>query len=91
MSEAPANTVTISAERLRELEALEAKLPDIVAKAKAEAHAERFASLRERDAKDPEAHRKRTKQWKDAHREEYNAKRREDYKKKKEQKAATTS
>jgi hypothetical protein len=76
--------VLVPLERLRALEALEAEMPSLIAKAKEEANSERFATLRARDAADPEAHAKRSADWKKKHREEYNAKRREQYKQKKE-------
>jgi hypothetical protein len=76
--------VLVAVERLRALEALEAEMPRIVAKAKEEAHDERFASLRARDKEDPEAHKKRSAVWREKHKEEYNAKRREQYRLKKE-------
>lgn len=82
--------VLVPIERLRELETLEAELPAIVAKAKEEANAERFTKLRERDKADPESHRKRNAEWKEKHREELNAKRREMYKLKKAELAAKT-
>lgn len=69
--------------RLEELEALEMRLPSIIAKAKEEANAERFAALRERDKADPEGHRRRSLEWKQRNKEVYNAKRREQYKLKK--------
>ena len=75
--------VLVPIERLRALEALEADIPNLLAKAKEEAHAERLAALRARDAADPAAHVKRSTEWKKKHREEYNAKRREQYKAKK--------
>lgn len=74
--------------RLEELEALEATLPTIIAKAKEEAHAERLALLHARDKADPEGHKKRSANWKKAHKDEYNAKRREEYKLKKAAKAS---
>ncbi|NBW58011.1 hypothetical protein EBR43_09595 [bacterium] len=75
--------VLVPIERLRALEALEADIPNVIAKAKEEANAERFAALRARDLSDPAGHAKRSAEWKKAHREEYNAKRREQYKLKK--------
>jgi len=75
--------VLVSIERLRrleELESLEAKLPMIIAKAKEDAHAERFAALRARDKADPEGHVKRTMEWYTKNKDEINAKRREKYK-----------
>ena len=81
----------VSIERLRrleELEALEASLPTIIAKAKEEAHAERLALLHARDKADPEGHKKRSADWKKTHKEQYNAQRREQYKLKKESMAS---
>lgn len=75
--------VLVPIERLRALEALEAEMPARIAKAKEEAHAERFAALRARDAADPEAHTKRTMEWYNKNRDEINARRREKYKEKK--------
>ena len=80
--------VSVPLERLRALEALEASLPDVIAKAKADANAERFATLRARDAADPEAHKRRTNESRAKHSEELNARRREAYKAKKEAKSA---
>lgn len=77
----------VPTERLRALEALEAELPAIIEKAKEEAHKERFAALRARDAVDPEAHRRRTAEWREKNKDAYNAKRREQYRQKKEQEA----
>jgi hypothetical protein len=76
--------VIVSIERLRALEALEAELPTIIAKARESANAERFASLRERDASNPEEHTKRTMKWYSTNKEEINARRREAYRLKKE-------
>lgn len=75
--------VLVSLERLHALEALEAGVPAMLEKAKEEANKERFSALRAKDAADPEAHRKRTKDWKATNKEAYNAKRREQYKLKK--------
>ena len=74
---APPANVLVSAERLAELERLEKDLPAIIAKAKEEAHKERFDKLRERDKENPEEHTKRTMKWYEKNREEINAKRRE--------------
>ena len=79
--------VTISAERFRELEKLETDLPKLLEKAKEEARTERFTLLRERDKTNPEAHRQRSIKWQKENREEYNAKQRERYQKKKAAKA----
>jgi len=76
--------VLVPLERLRALEALEAEMPSLIAKAKEEANSERFATLRARDAADPEAHTKRTMEWYNKNKEEINARRREAYKAKKE-------
>ena len=70
-------TVVISETRLRELEALEASLPDLIAQAKAEAHQDRFAALRERDKANPDALTKRVLKHYNAHKDEINARRRE--------------
>ena len=83
--------VWVAAERLRALEALEAEIPAIIAKAKEEANAERFAALRARDKEDPAAHVKRTMDWYEKNRDEINAKRREKYKAKKEAEKAAGS
>jgi len=80
--------VWVSAERLRALESLEAELPALLEKAKAEAHAGRFAALRERDKLNPELHSKRSIEWYARNKDEINAKRREKYHAKK---AATTA
>lgn len=90
MSVDPSGCVLVPIERLRALEALEAEIPTIVAKAKAEANAERFAALRARDAADPVAHTKRTMNWYEKNKEEINARRREAYKQKKEAEKAKT-
>lgn len=76
--------VLVPLERLRALEALEAELPTIIEKAKHDRDKERMAALRSRDKEDPKAHSARTAKWKEEHREEYNARRREQYKRKKE-------
>jgi hypothetical protein len=69
--------VIVSAERLAELERLERELPAIIAKAKEEAHKERFNKLRQRDKENPELHTKRVMKHYDLHKDEINAKRRE--------------
>ena len=73
---APGNVI-VSAERLAELERIERELPTIIAKAKEEAHKERFDKLRERDKANPELHTQRTMKWYEKNRDEINAKRRE--------------
>ena len=80
MSESPATpsgNVIVTAERLAELERLERELPTIIAKAKEEAHKERFDKLRERDKENPELHTKRVMKHYELHKDEINAKRRE--------------
>jgi hypothetical protein len=76
-SAAPSGNVIVSAERLAELERLERELPTIIAKAKEEAHKERFDKLRERDKENPELHTKRVMKHYELHKDEINAKRRE--------------
>jgi hypothetical protein len=80
--------VLVPIERLRKLEEAVANIPTIIAKAKEEAHAERFAKLRARDKADHESHLKRNAEWRKKHKDELNAKRREQYRLQKE-KAAT--
>jgi hypothetical protein len=76
-------TVVISRTEYERLKKLEGELPTVIEQAKSDATAERFAALRARDAADPAAHAKRSAAWKKKHRDEYNAKRREQYKLKK--------
>lgn len=80
--------VFVPIERLKQLEALEADLPNIIAKANEEAlakhTAERFRKLQEKQKSNPEPHKKKVLENYHKHKEEINAKRREDYKKKKE-------
>jgi hypothetical protein len=87
-------TVTVSADRLKALEELEAALPSLIAKAKEEAVAEdkkvRLKKLNEENKKDPEAHTKRVMKHYEANKEEINAKRRAAYQAKKAAAAAAT-
>jgi len=81
--------VTVSAARLRELEALEASIPDLLKKKEEEAieksKKERLASLHEN--RDPKEHSKaQLKKYHD-NKEEINARRREAYRLKKEAQA----
>jgi hypothetical protein len=80
--------VTISLERLRALEALEASLPELtanaIAKAKADRDKERLAELHEKQKTNPEPNRVRVLANYHKNKEEVNAKRREAYKLKKE-------
>lgn len=70
-------------ERLRALEALEASLPDMLARAKAERDKERFAMLHEKEKANPEPHKKKVLENYHKNKEEINARRREAYKAKK--------
>jgi len=80
--------VTVSAARLRELEALEAGLSERIEKAKQEAiasrDAERFRILHEKQKANPEPNKKRTLETYHKNKDEINAKRREAYRLKKE-------
>ncbi len=75
-------TVTITVERLKELEALEASLPTIIEAAKRDHDRERLAKLRASETK--EEHSKRILAAYHAKKEEINARRRAAYKAKKE-------
>jgi hypothetical protein len=73
-------TVIVPLERLKKLEALEADLPNIIAKAKKDRDAERFALLQEKQKANPEPHKKKILENYHKNKEEINAKRREKYK-----------
>jgi len=75
--------VLVPLERLRTLEALEASLPELLAKAKVDANKERFAMLHEREKSNPEPHKKKVLENYHKNKEEINARRREAYKAKK--------
>ena len=75
--------VLVPVERLRALEALEAGLPDMLAKAKADRDKERFAMLHEKEKANPEPHKKKVLENYHKNKEEINARRREAYKAKK--------
>ena len=75
--------VTIPAERLKALEALEADLPNIIANAKKEYSKERLQALSDKHKANPEAHRKHVLEKYHKNKEEINAKRRERYKERK--------
>lgn len=79
----PPLTVTISLERLKELEAAANGKKSIE-----EYNAERFRILHEKDKADPSRITKRTKKHYELHKDEINARRREAYRKKKEEMAA---
>jgi hypothetical protein len=82
--------VTVSAARLRELEALEASIPTLLEKTKAERDKERLTILHEKQKANPEPNKKRNLENYHKNKEEINAKRREAYKLKKEAKASGT-
>lgn len=75
--------VLVPLDRLRALEALEAGLPDMLAKAKAERDKERFAMLHEKEKANPEPHKKKVLENYHKNKEEINTRRREAYKAKK--------
>jgi len=75
--------VLVPVERLRALEALEASLPDMLARAKVEANTERLNKLHEQRKVDPEAYSKKVLEKYHKNKEEINARRREAYKAKK--------
>jgi hypothetical protein len=68
---------TISVDRLRELEMLEASIPKIIDDAILEYKKTNLKKLHERDKANPEAINKRVKRYFERHREEINARRRE--------------
>lgn len=70
-------TVSISTERLKELEALEAIIPDMIEKAILEYKKSNLKKLHERDKANPAAINMRVKRYVERHREEINRKRRE--------------
>jgi len=84
----PPLTVTISLERLKELEALESNMPDIIAKAKIERDKEKLAALHAARKANPAEYSKRVLEKYHKNKEEINARRREAYRLKKEAKAA---
>lgn len=75
--------VFVPLERLRKLEALEADLPNILTKAKAERDKERLYELHQKQKANPEPNKKRVLANYHKNKEEINAKRREQYKAKK--------
>jgi len=81
------DTVIVAAERLKALEALEASLPDLLAKTREEARAEekqkRLQKLHDTAKTNPEANTKRVMKYYDTHKEDINAKRRAAYQAKK--------
>jgi hypothetical protein len=88
MSTEPANElVTISVARLRELEALEASIPTLLEKTKAERDKERLTELSAKNKENPKAHSDHVLKKYHQNKEEINAKRREAYRLKKEAQA----
>jgi hypothetical protein len=69
--------VTISAERLKELEVLEASIPSMIEKAVSEYKKSNLKKLHERDKANPAAINLRVKRYVERHREEINKRRRE--------------
>jgi len=86
-------TVTVSADRLKALEELEATLPSLLAKAKeeavTEAKKERLQKLNDKRKADPKAHSDSVLKKYYENKEEINAKRREAYQAKKAAAAAS--
>jgi hypothetical protein len=89
MSTETPTLVSIPLERLRALEALEAQLPVLIEKTKAERDRERLAILN--DTRDPVAHSKKMLEKYHKNKEEINARRREAYRLKKEAEAKAKS
>jgi len=81
--------VLVPIERLRALESLEASLPDIIEKAKAERDKEKLQILRDKEKANPEPHRKKVLENYHKNKDEINARRREAYKLKKEKESKT--
>jgi 50S ribosomal subunit-associated GTPase HflX len=75
--------VWVSAEYLKELEALKAELPTRIAAAIKGRDAEKLARLHAKQAEDPEQHRKKMLEKYHTNKAEINARRREAYKQKK--------
>jgi hypothetical protein len=86
MSDAPPATVTISVERLKQLEALEADMPSIVARAKAERDKEKLEALHAARKANPEVYSKKVLEKYHKNKDEINARRRDAYRLKKEAK-----
>ena len=71
------NTISISLERLKELEALEASIPSIIENAIKEYKNSNLQKLHERDKLNPTGINMRVKRYAERHRDEINRKRRE--------------
>ena len=74
--------VLVPVERLRALEALEASVPEMLAKARADRDKERFAVLHEKDKENPEGAKERYKKHYVVNKDAINARRREKRKEK---------
>jgi hypothetical protein len=83
--------VSISADRLIELELLEASIPSMIEKAVTEYKKSNLKKLHERDKANPEAINLRVKRYVERHRDEINKRRREKRQKEKQQKYADTA
>jgi hypothetical protein len=88
------HTVVVAADRLKALEELEASLPALIAKERAQAVLDakkaRLEKLNEENKKNPEANVKRVMKHYEANKEEINAKRRAAYQAKKAEKSAAS-
>ena len=80
MSEESDEIVYISKERLKELEALEAKLPQLIQEAIKDYKNQALKRLHQKDKENPKAVAERAKRYVEKHREELNAKRRQNRK-----------
>jgi hypothetical protein len=80
--------IAIRPSRLKELQELESSMPELIEKALVEMNQKKLAALREKDKSNPEAVKARVKKYNERHREEINARRREQWASKK---AATPS
>jgi hypothetical protein len=78
--------ISISIERLKELETLESSIPTLIEEAIAEYKKSNLKKLHERDKANPDAINKRVKRYFERHREEINARRREKRQKEKTEK-----
>ena len=84
MSTTPPTLVSIPLERLRALEALEAQLPVLIEKTKAERDRERLTVLHDKAKANPKEHSQKQLEKYHKNKEEINARRREAYRLKKE-------
>jgi hypothetical protein len=91
MSTETPTLVSIPLERLRALEALEAQLPVLIEKTKAERDRERLTVLHDKAKANPQEHSKKQLEKYHKNKEEINARRREAYRLKKETEANAKS